>query len=437
MLKIKIPNNNIPEREYTIKTLLFDFLGLSAIIVTESKYIHYSISFEDKELLFLDSFFNKYPTALSYLNPDAIPKKIIFTKNEFIVENKIPVIYGNDELVISENKIFCGIDIFASSFFMLTRWEEHINKTRDFHNRFPGSDSIAFRNNFLNRPVVNEYVEMLWNMIQKLGYKGERRRGNFELVLTHDIDELNYPGSYRTILGDVLKRGNLKLAQEHFKYIYLSNPYDTFDFLMTTSEKLGVKSCFYFMSTDSQLLYERNFYLKSRLFVSTIKKIKERGHIIGFHPGYYTYDNFVRWSYEKRLLEKAVNHEIDEGRQHYLRMDITKTFTIWDKNNMKIDSTLSFADKEGFRCGTGDTFHIFDFCNRKQLNLEERPLIIMDRSLQQYQKYTYDQALEIFQHYISAGKKYRTKITLLFHNSSFFGKWAGYDSLYKNLLSIC
>mgnify|MGYP003775241589 CR=1 FL=1 len=143
-----------------------------------------------------------------------------------------------------------------------------------------------------------------------------------------------------------------------------------------------------------------------------------------------------RWSYEKQLLENAIQQEILEGRQHYLRMDVTKTLPIWDKNSMKIDSTLGFADKEGFRCGTGDLFSIFDFLNRKQLQLKERPLILMDGTLRQYQQYTQAQVSEIIKYYINIGNRYNTGVTMLFHNSSFFREWKGYDRIYRKALNI-
>lgn len=68
----------------------------------------------------------------------------------------ITIIYGEDKLIIDRNSktIVCGIDIFASSFFMLTRWEEYVNKKRDNHNRFPASESLAYKFGFLNRPIA-------------------------------------------------------------------------------------------------------------------------------------------------------------------------------------------------------------------------------------------------------------------------------------------
>lgn len=437
MLNIIIPGNNISEKEYIIKTLLSDYLGLNYKIIINDNSQHYSICFDDSELIIKDCFFSLYPNDLSYLTTDALPMEVIYGKNDFTIENNIPVIYGLEDIFITGNKIICGIDIFASSFFMLTRWEEYVNKTRDEHMRFPGAESMAFKNNFLHRPVVNEYVEMLWQMLLKLNYKGERKKKPFELVLTHDIDHMDYPRSFRIILGDILKRRNLKLGREHFNYYVKSgsNPYDTFGFIMNASEKLGLKSHFYFMSSDSNLPPDTSFYLDSRRFRKKVKEIKTRGHEIGFHPGYFTFDDLLRWSSEKQLLEKKVKDKIVEGRQHYLRFDIPATFRIWEKNKMEIDSTLGYSQNEGFRCGTGDVFTVFDFLERRQMHVKERPLIIMDGTLRR--QYSLDKAMAVIQYYISIGRKYNSTITLLFHNSSFYGAdWEGYDSLYAKSLDL-
>ncbi len=435
MIKVKIPDDNLPEREYALRILLSDFLGLTYTLITSDSQRDYSLVFDDKELIINDEFFRKYRSELSYLTTDALPKDVTYAKNRFVFENDIPVIYGKDKIEVADKKLICGIDIFASSFFMLTRWEEFVIKKRDQHGRFPGNESFVWRNTVLHRPIVNEYVEMLWNMLVSLGYKGERKTGNPELILTHDVDTLTY-ASYRTVLGDLIKRRNPLLAVKSFKYAISNDPFDTYDFLMTISERLGVKSHFYFMATDSGLKYDTSWYVKRRKFKSLVKSIKERGHIIGFHPGYYTYNKPDRWHYEKMILEDAIQQEVKEGRQHFLRMDIPKTFSIWENNNMEIDSSLGYSGREGFRCGTGDTFPIFDFLERKQLNLKERPLIIMDGMLKSNQDHSVDKAKETIHYYTSLIKKYKTGITILFHNSSFFGEWEGYDSVYRELLNM-
>ena len=60
--------------------------------------------------------------------------------------------------------------------------------SRDSHNRFPLKESFAFKNKFYDTPVVNEYVEILWNMLAYLDCKQERKKRNFNVILTHDVD---------------------------------------------------------------------------------------------------------------------------------------------------------------------------------------------------------------------------------------------------------
>ena len=101
---------------------------------------------------------------------------------------------------------------------------------------------------------------------------------------------------------------------------------------------------------------------------------------------------------------------------------------------MTIDSSMGYALNEGFRCGTGDLFNVFDFIERKQLKLKERPLIIMDGTLT---KFSIEQGISLIREYIITARRYNSKITLLFHNTTFYGEsWKGYDSLYIMALGL-
>lgn len=181
MLEIIVPNNNIPERRYIIGILFDNFLGLEHRIRVDDQSRDYSIRFDTSELIIKDAFFGHYPEDLSYLAMESLPEKVSFVKHEFAPESDIPVLYGSGEFRVSGKSIQCGIDIFASAFFMLTRWEEIVNPERDRHDRFPGEACVAFKNEFLHRPVVNEYVELLWKMLETLGFGGKRKEREFDL----------------------------------------------------------------------------------------------------------------------------------------------------------------------------------------------------------------------------------------------------------------
>lgn len=49
------------------------------------------------------------------------------------------------------------IDLFASCFFMLSRWEEYVINKKDIHHTFSGLSSLAYRKGFLEKPIVNQF----------------------------------------------------------------------------------------------------------------------------------------------------------------------------------------------------------------------------------------------------------------------------------------
>ena len=53
---------------------------------------------------------------------------------------------------------------------------------------------------------------------------------------------------------------------------------------------------------------------------------------------------------------------------------------------IEVDSTLGYAEKSGFRCGTCIDYHPYDFKNDKPMKIIERPLILMDTTFTNYNK---------------------------------------------------
>ena len=444
MLLIKISENFSQERKYVIDTLFGEFLGLTYDLdISEKNDVLIKVS-KDHQIIIRDAFFSQFQNPGDYLNIGHIPKKIKFSKNQFTSDTDIPVIYGSDNVHIKEKEIDCHIDLFASSFFMLTRWEEHVKPDRDNHNRFPATASLAYQNNFLKRPVVNEYAEMLWNMLKHLGFEGARKERNYQLIMTHDVDKIQLwndgiKGLVSAMKSEMLTRKNISLGLGYALSFLKTksgigkDPYDTFDYMMDISEKHGIKSHFYFMSGGTSEVDNR-YQIKDKKIKRIKEKIQHRGHVIGFHPSYNAYNDERQWAHEKQMLEEALGTSVAEGRHHYLRFETPKTWQIWENNKMQKDSTMGYPDSIGFRCGTCYEFNIFNFLTRSQLNLKERPLIAMEATLVNYQGSSYENAIQEVSQLKECVKKYNGNFVFLWHNSSFFSyPWNLFESLYEKV----
>jgi len=410
MIRCIIPNNNLKERSYIVEIFLGEFLALEYQLEVGSE--NYEIVVENgKKLTIKDTFFNKYPKELEYLKLENIPSRI-------------------EEL-----------DLFASSFFMLTRWEEYVNKNRDTHGRFLATESLAYKDGFLDRPIVNENVEKLKQKLFELDKSLKFKTKTSQLFLTHDVDELymwkSWKHVFRVALGDVVKRKSLSLAFSRVSEYFgvqqgkINDPFDTFDWLMDKSESIGIKSRFYFMS-GGVTKYDNRYKIDEPKALELIEKIKKRGHVIGLHPSYNAYVDVEQFKKEKELLEKVVGEPIEEGREHYLRFEVPTTWQVWEENGMKVDSTCGYADKEGFRCGTGDEFSVFNILTREKLGLKERPLVFMDDNRLEGER-VFDEK-NLIQNIMVLKKnsiKNKSSYTFLFHQNIFVLKEINYKDVYE------
>ncbi len=437
-INIRIPDNNIPERKYIIDVLLSGFLGVEYNL-TVSDIDIYEISFEDKTIEIKDCFFNKFPGDLSYLKKENIPDKVIFAENRFAPEANIPVIYGDSGINISGNRILCGIDIFASSFFMLTRWEEHVLSEKDRHGRTPDEAQFSVKHNFNERPVVNEYAEMLRRMFAYLGLNIENKH-KYTPVITHDIDFFARYDKLSKVIkaagGDILKRKSFKKAlntiQAYFKIKKgkQKDPYDTFDYLMNISEKSGLKSHFYFIPAipgeeDAQ------YNITECAVVSKMRSILQRGHIVGVHAAYRSYKN--KELFAKELLRFPKEIKITESRQHYLRFSNPETWQILNDTGIKTDSTIGFINNIGFRAGICFEYPVFNILTRQKLELKERPLIFMEQAARK----TYSDKEKFFDKFSdlkNISKKYEGNFVILWHNSNLnIPEWEEFKEIFERM----
>jgi len=442
MIKIFIPNNNIEERTYIIHIFFNEFLGLDYKITIGSK--DYEIVLKsNRKIIFKDDFFNNFSNNLEYLNIKNIPSSVKYVSNKFLKEENIPVIYGDRNLNITDNIITCGIDIFASSFFMLTRWEEYVNNEKDTHNRFPATESLALKNNFLDRPVVNEYIEMLKNMLLLLDNSLSFKTYEYKLILTHDIDHIYAWDSFKkfalNLARDLIKRTSIKnffnsiIYYVQVKLKIKNDPYDTYDYIMNLSESVGVKSYFFFMA-EGLTSYDNHYKSSSKEAKEIVSNILSRGHHVGIHPTYNAYNNKEQFTKEKKELERNFNTKITFGREHYLRFELPTTWKIWEDNGMLWDSTMNYTDRDGFRCGICYEYPLFNILARKPLRLREKPLIVMDaNTIDELSPTEMERSIKDL---IIKVKKYNGEFVFLWHNSSYDTvKWQKYKSVYKNIIN--
>lgn len=417
MLVVETAPVYLPEKEYALGVLLRERLGIPFRLSAVDNGRDYTFKTPDGNILVVeDHFFGQIKTE-TYLEAGNVPDSATQIPHPFIAGETLGLLYGRP--YFDDNR--CGLDLVASAFFMLTRWEEYVKPDRDRHGRFPAAASLAVRSGFLEHPVVDEYAALLGAWLHRLGYRLPMPDRQFSLHLSHDVDHplLWWRASdrFKTLSGSLLKRGSLREFAFWLRRP-ARDPFDTFDWLMDVSERRGLVSRFNFLGKRPK--GSDCWYPFSHPFVQNlIKKIAQRGHEIGFHPSYEAFDDEQKFRQElDSVRQAAAPAVVRSGRQHYLRFAAPHTWQMWADAGLQTDSTLGYAEAPGFRCGTCLPFPVFNFLTRQTLPLREIPLIAMDVSFTNYRDDTPEQALRTLNRLREQVRKHQGVFTLLWHNSS-------------------
>ncbi len=441
MLIVETPDGRPAERKYISDVLLCAFLGLRWKGVAEDRTdVRVTIAGHQGEIRLPDIFFSlpekRWLTAASLpLRPLATWDTRDIGLAGAVLSPVIPLIYGGRPpcAAARHDSLYLPADIFGSAFFMLTRYEEVVKPERDTHGRFPAWNSLAFQENFLLRPIVDEYVEILWAAMKRTWPGLERKKRCFRMVPTHDVDNPFDPvfqspkKLIRTLGGDLLKRRRLfRAANRFFAFIQIKrgkrrDPFDTFDWLMDQSEKAGVRSAFYFKAATNGD-FDTAYSLFHPRIQDLFHKMQKRGHEVGFHPGYQAADDPAIWRTEYALLRAAIPSDLPlkGGRQHFLRFQVPETWRCWADSALEYDATMGFADQAGFRCGTCHAFSVFDVTEKRLLNIVEKPLIVMEGSVldKQYMGIQdAEAALDCMRTLKSRCRRFEGTFLFLWHNS--------------------
>lgn len=349
---------------------------------------------------------------------------------------------GKPLIEITASRALVHYDILGLTYWMLNRIEEIGRTDLDNHGRFPAVSSHAFQHGYLECPIVDEWLHVLGQVIVKLWPHVQLRQHQFSMKVSHDVDS---PSLYafkswkmitRMMAGHLLKRRDLKatlqapwLKLRSGKAIAAADPHNTFDWIMRQSEQHGLTSAFYFICGGHDAR-DADYQPDDPRIRALMRDMHARGHEIGLHPSYQTYQNPTAIAQEADTLrricaEEGIKQSAFGGRMHYLRWEHPTTLQAWEDAGMAYDTTLSYADRPGFRCGTCFEYQAFNPVTDKPLKIRIRPLVVMECTViaERYMNLGYSQqALDKFLELKDTCRKVDGCFTLLWHNSHFVQK---------------
>ena len=417
-----------PRLDFAAEFIIEELLGLELIITSsDEEFISYNGAKINYSSIDLNSPVQIIPSGL--LSESGIKKQIISIGKW----KNIPVFF------MTTHKGEIKFDIFSAAFYLLSRYEEYLPFTPDIHGRFQATDSLAYRNGFLEIPVINCWANQLGDFLRK-NYEGLTVTENkFKWINSIDVDTAwaylnkNIVHTWGSLLksaftgSDFLKRVNVLRGKEQ-------DPFYTFDFLQELYSEDQEKLIFFFLSGKPGGL-DRNIHPGNKNWQNLVKQLSVK-FMTGIHPSVKSYLNTKIIQEEKHFLESIIAKPIYSSRQHYLKLSFPGTYKNLLETGIKDDYSMGFADKAGFRAGTSSPFYFYDISDEKKTELKIWPFAFMDRTLSKYMKMDSIKAHDKISELIDSVHKHGGVFISLWHNDSLsdYGEWEGWRNVYIDMV---
>ena len=401
-----------PRVEYTFQTIFKKFLGHEVSLTSQvEEFIAFNgikISYT-KNPLSNELFFSSHA--------------LLFDKG--IVDYSMNVSSWNGQKVFFEQTENSGLpfDVFACSFYLLSRYEEYLPHIKDRFHRFPAKESIAYKNGFLKTPIIEYWLVDLVKVLQAKFSEFEPTKRQFKFINTIDVDNAycylekgmvrNLAASIKSILSldfhGLKQRFRVLVGKE-------KDPYDTFEYLLRLQKKYEIKSIYFFLLADYGH-NDKNIPVTSKKFQTLIKSLADYVQV-GIHPSWASNNYSEKLPIEIKRLESITNREVIRSRQHFLKLDLPTTYRRLIDQGIKEDYTMGYASQVGFRAGTSLPFYFFDLDMEIQTQLELHPFAIMDGTLNEYMELPVDDAQYLVKELIDRVKKVNGTFISLWHNET-------------------
>lgn len=331
-------------------------------------------------------------------------------------------------------------DLFAASFYLLSRYEEYLPFHADHHGRFEAKESLAFKNNFLHEPVVDQWAYIFADILKEK-YPGIHiPKRSFNYISTIDIDNAYaflFKGISRTLGATFRSLINLDLEDNIRRYRTLASkrdPYDTYDIFFDTHQKYGIKPIWFFLVGNGGK-FNKNVSTEKQGYQNLIKSIAQKSEV-GIHPSYKTGKDRSIMKDEIKNLENIINRKVTKSRQHYLKLHFNETYQHLLSSGITEDYTMGYATNMGFRAGTCTPFKFYDLQKEEETPLWVFPFEIMDITLNRHKGFNVTEAISSIESIIEKIKKVDGTFISIWHNEALsdHGHWKGWETVYREML---
>jgi hypothetical protein len=327
-------------------------------------------------------------------------------------------------------------DIFAASFYLLSRYEEYLPHKKDIYGRYAHENSLAFKENFLHLPLINIWAMQLNELVRKKFPGFTVHQPTFRFLPTYDIDiaySFKYKGLFRTIGGAIRSPSPTRWKVLSF---LARDPYDAYDWMDALHKKYHLSPIYFFLVAATNSVYDKNI-LPTKKGMRNLITAHAARYQVGIHPSWRSGDRPRLLPREILRLEHISGTTINHSRQHYIRFNLPTTYQRLIKAGITDDYSMGYGSINGFRASVASSFSWFNLQTNEATALCIHPFCFMEANAYYEQKESPALAYEEMLFYYKTCKMVGGRLITVWHNH-FLGtepKLKGWRDIYEKFIT--
>jgi hypothetical protein len=350
---------------------------------------------------------------------------------------ELSTLYHNDKSEVP-------FDLLSASFYLVSRYEEYLNFKEDEFGRYGHENSIAYKENFLQKPLINQWLAELRFMLEEKFPNLEFKKKEFTFLPTYDIDiaySYRHKGFWRGLGGGFIDLFSGKIGalfHRTFSVLRLAkDPYDTFSFLDKLHNKNKLSPIYFFLVGAPGKL-DKNLSIKSLAMEKLISTTAEK-YDIGLHPSFQSNEHAEMIVEERKNLRLVAEKKIKKSRQHYIKFTLPETYENLIQLGFESEYSMGYGSTNGFRASTCTPFLWYNLSKEEATRLRVFPFCFMECNSKFEQNQTVEETKEEISNYIQRIRKVNGTFISIWHNFSLGSErqWKGWRKLYEFQIEQC
>ncbi len=289
---------------------------------------------------------------------------------------------------VSENSDL-PFDIFAASFYLLSRYEEYLPHVKDEFGRFPALESLAFKKAFLDSPVVDIWIQkfkkLLVSRFSEISFKKRKYETTSVISVSHVFNFKN-KGFLRSVTGILLDLGKLKFSRVSDRLkVQLrlkKDPYNVFDDLILLVKEHKINLNFMFQLSNFNA-YDRNINHNRLNYREIIKYVADYSKV-GLRLGYFAISDIEVLKVEKKRFENIIHGPLQNVINPKYNLLLPEHYGFLNELEIPNDYSMGYPETVGFRAGTSIPFLFYDINLEITTPLKVHPYVFHSQATRIY-----------------------------------------------------